>query len=231
MPLSVLGPHILVGAVVLGCFWGALLCRKGSPRHKAFGRAYLLLLTPVLVSVVPITLYFANRADAARVFQLGYLALVVTTAAWTAWRAMRDRGTPERFRGPVFKTLAALMFISGAALLVLGIAVARPLTVGFSSLGLVFGGAMLWELRIAPAHDWWKMWHLNGVSLLFAATHASLVGIVAKNLLPTLAGETMHTVTQLGTIGFAFALRFWLARRYAQSRVAPTSPSARADAV
>lgn len=218
MPLSTLGPHIMVGGVVMACFWGALLTRKGSPPHKAFGRSYLLLLAPVLASVVPITLYFAERADPARVFQLGYLALVVVTAGWTAWRAIRDRSAPERFRGPAFRTLAVLMFASGAALLAVGIALARPLAIGFSALGLVYGGTMLWELARPPSAERWKIWHLNGVSLLFAATHASFVGIVARTLLPAFAGETMHIVTQLGTISFAFALRFWLVRRYAPRR-------------
>lgn len=36
---------------------------------------------------------------------------------------------------------------------------------------------------------------------------ASFVGSVTKTPLPVLAGETMHAVMQLGTIGFAFALR------------------------
>ena len=218
MPLSVLAPHIFAGSLVLACFWGALLSRKGSPTHKTYGRIYLLLLAPILITVVPISLHVAARSDAARLVQLGYLALVVTTAGWTTWRAIRDRNAADRFRGPVFKTLAALMFISGAVLLVLGAALARPLTMGFSALGLVFGGAMLWELWREPAPGWWKIWHLNGVSLLFAATHASFVGIVAERLLPSLAGETMHIVTQIGTISFAFGLRFWLVRRYAPRR-------------
>jgi hypothetical protein len=54
--------------------------------------------------------------------------------------------------------------------------------------------------------------------LLFAATHASFVGVVAERLLPALAGQTRHTVTQLGAISFAFGLRFWLVRRYAPRR-------------
>jgi hypothetical protein len=220
---------MLVGVAVLACFWGALLNVKGSPRHKAFGRAYLILLAPVLASIIPISLYAAERFGPGRVFQLGYLALVTVTAGWTAWRAIRIRAAPERFRGPVFKTLALLMLASGAAILALGLSTGRVLTIGFSSLGLVYGSAMALELTHAPAPMWWKVWHLNGVSLLFAATHASFVGLVARSLMPSLAGEVMHVATQLGTIAFAFALRFWLVRRYAPVRPALSAPGLRAD--
>src|SRR5262245_50458254 len=113
MPFAILGPHILVGVAVLTCYWATLLSVKGSPRHKAFGRFYLLLLTPVLASVVPIALHSFDRVGPARVFQLGYLALVTVTAGWTAWRAIRDRAEPRRFRGPAFKTLMVLMLLSG----------------------------------------------------------------------------------------------------------------------
>jgi hypothetical protein len=219
MTISILAPHIAIGTVVLAVFWGALLSAKGSRVHKRFGRIYLLSLAPILASVVPISAYFAARSDGARVFQLGYLGLVVTTAAWTAWRAIRDRGAPERFRGPVFRTLAGLMLGTGALLLVLGLRLDRPLTIGFSSIGLVYGGAMLFELLRPIRPCWWKIWHLNGVSLLFAATHASFVGVVGRTLFPAWAGETMHTATQLGTIAFAFVLRHWLVHRYVPQRV------------
>src|SRR5262245_16780676 len=229
MPFSILGPHILVGVSVLACYWATLLSVKGSPRHKAFGRFYLILLAPVLASVLPLALFSIDRFGVARVFQLGYLALVTVTAGWTAWRAIRDRAAPERFRGRVFKILAALMLASGAAMLALGLSTARPLTIGFSSLGLVFGGAMALELTRPATQMWWKVWHLNGVSLLFAATHASLIGLMARTLMPSLAGDMLHTSTQLGTISFAFLLRFWLVRRYVNGTGAVSAPGLRAD--
>src|SRR5215475_12705385 len=111
--------------------------------------------------------------------QIGYLALVLGTAGWTAWRAVRDRNAPHRFRGAVFRTLAVAMATCGAGLLVLGILKAKVLIVGFAVIGIVYGGAMLGELARPAAVGWWLNWHLNGIALLFAATHASFVGLVA----------------------------------------------------
>ena len=50
--------------------------------------------------------------------QIVYLALVLGTAGWTAWRAVRDRGTPERFRGPAFRALAVALAACGSGLMV-----------------------------------------------------------------------------------------------------------------
>ena len=211
--IGVIGPHVVAGALALACFWGTLLTVKGSRTHRRRGRLYLALLLPLLASTVPITL--AERLDPARVVQLAYLALVVATAGWTAWRAVRDRRAPERFRGPVFRTLAVAMAASGAGLMALGIVEGDVLAVGFAVIGIVYGGAMLGALGRPLAPDWWLTWHLNGVALLFAATHASFVGLLARSLLPGLAGEAMHGLTQLGTIAFAYGLRQWLGRRYA----------------
>ena len=235
MPLSVLGPHLVIGAIVLCLFWGTMAVVKGSAVHKRLGRLYLLSLAPVLISVVPISLYLAQRTDPAHLFTLAYLALVVATAAWTAWRAIRDRNASQAFRGWTFRLLACAMFASGAVLLVLGAILQRPLTIGFSAIGLVYGGAMLLELEHPPQPLWWKAWHINGISLLFVATHASFVGIVARTLWPSLAGEAMHTLTQLGVLTLGLALRIWLGRRYlsARSRQTPAQsfpPSAAVEA-
>ena len=113
---------------------------------------------------------------------------------------MRDRGAPERFRGPAFRGARRWRWpLCGSGLMVIGILKGDVLAVGFAVIGIVYGGAMLGELGRPPALDWWLNWHLNGVSLLFAATHASFIGLLARNLAPGLAGEAMHALTQLGT--------------------------------
>ena len=70
-------------------------------------------------------------------------------------------------------------------------------------IGVVYGGLMLGHVGRAASEDWWLKWHLNGVCLLFAATHASFVGLVARTLMPGLAGQEMHALTQLGVIALA----------------------------
>jgi hypothetical protein len=212
--------HAIAGAALLAFFWCTLLSRKGSREHRRYGRTYLILLGPLLISIVPITVAEAKDQGPARILQLIYLALVVATAGWTAWRAIRDRRNPGRFRGPVFRILGTCLFGAGVALLVVGIAKSNVLTVGFSAIGVVYGGAMLGFLGRQPTDGWWLDWHLNRVALLFAATHASFLGLIARHALPELAGDVMHGLTQLGTIAFAYGFRQWLGWRY--SRHAPS---------
>jgi hypothetical protein len=208
--------HSIAGAALLVFYWRTLLSRKGSRDHKRLGRTYLILLVPLMISIVPITLAEAHQQGPARLLQLVYLGLVVATAGWTAWRAVVDRGDPDRYRGAVFRSLASCLFAAGVALLIVGIARSNVLTVGFSVIGVVYGGAMLGFVGRVPTAEWWLDWHLNGVALLFAATHASFIGLIARYGMPGLAGEVMHGVTQLCTIAFAYGFRQWLGWRYSQ---------------
>ena len=161
---------MLAGLFALALYWRALLAAKGSRPHRRWGRIYLLMLLPLLASVVPVSLHL-GQGNPARMAQIVYLSLVLGTAGWTAWRAVRDRGAPERFRGPAFRALAVAMAACGSGLMVIEIVKGDQLAVGFAVIGIVYGGAMLGELGRPPAPDW-SSWHLNGVSLLFAATHA-----------------------------------------------------------
>ena len=45
--------HVIAGTVALLGFWIAAFLRKGSPRHRLVGRAYLLAM--VVVGIPPIT--------------------------------------------------------------------------------------------------------------------------------------------------------------------------------
>ena len=119
--LLVYGPHILVGAAALFFFWRTLLTVKGSAPHRRNGRRYLLLLVPLLATTVLFALQALAVEGPVRVVQLVYLVLVVAAAGWTAWRAIRDRATPERFTGPVFRALAVGLTGMGVLLMVMGI--------------------------------------------------------------------------------------------------------------
>ena len=207
--------HVITANPVLILFWRALLTRKGSRDHKRAGRLVLILLGPLLLSVAGVTWTLGREGGPARVFQLAYLGLVVVTAGWTAWSAIRNRRDPERFRGPVFRLLATSFFASGVALLAVGVVRASVLAVGFSVMGIVYGGAMLGFPGCPVEAGWWLHWHLNGAALLLAAVHASFVSLLLRTALPESSGETVHALAQLGTIAFAYGFRQWLGHKYA----------------
>ncbi len=207
-------PHMIVGFAILSAFWSTLLSRKGSPHHRRRGRIYMLLLLPLLVSVIPITIRAAAEEGAVRIVQLLYLTVVVAAAGWTAWRAIRDRNDVDAFRGTVYIGLAVVLSVMALMLLVLGIVAQNITAFGFSVIGIVYGGAMLGFLRQPARPGWWLAWHLNGIALLFAATHASLTGLVLRTLRPDWDGEVLHGLTQFGVIALSYFLRQWLGWRY-----------------
>lgn len=207
-------PHMIVGFAILSAFWSTLLSRKGSPAHKRRGRVYMLLLLPLLASVVPITIKAAAEEGPVRIVQLLYLSVVVAAAGWTAWRAIRDRDDVDAFRGPVYVGLSVLLSVMAVTLLVLGIVTQNVMAFGFSVIGIVYGGTMLGFLRQPARPGWWLTWHLNGIALLFAATHASFTGLVLRTLRPDWDGEILHGLTQFGVIALSYFFRQWLGWKY-----------------
>jgi len=79
---AVLWTHIVTGAVGLACGAGALLSKKGSPRHVRFGRFYLGSQVLANGSAMPVALYSFNS------FFLFYLAVYVLYLCFTGWRAI-----------------------------------------------------------------------------------------------------------------------------------------------
>ncbi|MCB1391499.1 MAG: hypothetical protein KDK12_20530 [Rhodobacteraceae bacterium] len=208
--------HYLIGALTLLCWWGAFLSAKGSPRHRAFGRAFLVLLSGALLTVGLI--FFASSRDFAppEVIQFTYLVLCVVTVGGTAFAAIRLRRDPERFRGPLFRTFGIAAFLMGGVVLAAGLATGAVMPVIFSVIGLLYGGAMI---RFAwfrgPLHPrWWLGWHLNGMCFLFNAVHGTLLAVLWRVLVAPDSGTEVIATTQLGTMAVSLALRLWFGRRF-----------------
>ena len=48
--------HAGIGTVALSTFWIAGMSKKGSPVHKLAGRIYLLAMTGIIMSAVPMAI-------------------------------------------------------------------------------------------------------------------------------------------------------------------------------
>ncbi len=208
--------HIFVGSLALAGWWGAFLQTKGSPRHKRFGRLFLMLLGAVLVTVGGIFFLSSRVFAAPEVIEFSYLVLCVVTVGGTAFAAIRLRHDIERFRGPLFRTFGIAAFVMGGVVLAAGIASGNPMPVIFSVIGLLFGGAMIrfafFEGAVHP--NWWLGWHLNGMCFLFNAVHGTMLAVIWRALVSPEAGVGLNMTTQLGTMAIALALRLYLGRRF-----------------
>jgi hypothetical protein len=124
--LSVAG-HIAIGSAAILFYWIALLSIKGSPRHKAWGRAFMGALVVVALSVGPVLLLRPGAFDPARVVQFIYIDLCLITVVTVGWTAIRWKNHLERFRGLHFKALGVAILALGLVVLLAGLASRNPI--------------------------------------------------------------------------------------------------------
>src|SRR5437868_9266187 len=83
--------HAMIGTAALASFWTAGLARKGSPVHRAAGKAYLGSMAAVIVSGVPMSILIALSGRPIIASYLAYLLIITASGVWQAWRAIVDK--------------------------------------------------------------------------------------------------------------------------------------------
>ena len=203
-------------------FWTAAALRKGSPRHRLVGRAYLLAMVTVVASGVPLAIQRAVDGHVVTAMFLGYLLLITATGVWTAWRAIRDKADPIAYTGPVFRGFGLANVLAGGGVLALGFNVGSPLLMGFSAIGLFAGQDMLRKRRqILGKPLWWREEHYTAMLGNGVATHIAFLGIGLPRLLPWIDGTALHYAAWFGPLLVAVVAKVWLDRRYKAPRAQP----------
>jgi uncharacterized membrane protein len=219
---SVATIHAGVGAIALATFWTAAFARKGTPFHRRVGQTYLLAMSGILVTGVPLALGKWLQGHPVSAAFLGYLLLITATAMWGMWRAVRDRGDVERYTGPVYVGLGLASLLAGAGILWLGLRVGAPLLVGFSAVGLLAGGDMLRKrmrrAQMAQRPLWWRTEHYTAMLGNAVATHVAFLVIGLPKLFPAISGSALYYAAWFGPVLLAGVVKAWLDRKY---RVAP----------
>jgi hypothetical protein len=215
MPTLSLLSHLAAGGFTFLFFWGAVLSVKGSPQHRARGRLFFISLLPVGLSVGAILILRRDTFDPTTFVQFTYLLLCLLTTGTVGWTAILWKHDLARFRGLHFSLLGLAMFISGAVVLVAGGVSRQPLAMILSSIGLIYGAAMIRFARMqAPLHPkWWLGWHLNSVLLLSSAVHGTLLAVIYRTLVDPQGFDAAQLVTQPGTLLLALALRYYVGKQ------------------
>ncbi len=210
--------HASIGVVALASFWSAAFLRKGSPLHRRAGQVFLLAMTGIIATGVPMAIdRFAQGHTVTATF-LAYLLVITATGVWSAWRAIRDKHDVARYTGPVFAGLAWLSLLSGVGVLALGIKVGSPLLMGFSSIGLFAGIDMLRKrrhrARLGAKPRWWLIEHYTAMLGNGIATHIAFLGIGLPRLLPAVDGTVLHYGAWFGPLVVAVIAKLVLDRRW-----------------
>ena len=208
--------HLAAGGVTFAFFWAAALAAKGSPAHRRWGNLFFLSLLPVGLSVGALLFLRAATFDPPRMVQFVYLLTCLATVGTVGWTAIAWKNDLEKFRGLHFRVMGLVIFVFGAVVLTAGALARQPLTMIFSSIGLVFGAAMIrfaW-LRGDVQPKWWLGWHLNAVLLLSNAVHGTLLAVIYRTFVDPAGFDAAQLVTQPLTLGLALLLRLIIGRRY-----------------
>jgi hypothetical protein len=207
--------HLIAGGITFVLFWATVLTVKGSPSHRFRGKLYFVSLLPVGLSVGALLILRSETFDPASMVQFIYLLLCLFTIGTVGWTAIRWKHQLERFRGMHFRILGPAMFASGALVLVAGALSRQPLAMILSSIGLVYGGAMIrFAWMRPPIEPTWSLgWHLNSVLILLSAVHGTLLAVIYRTFVDPGGFDAAQLVTQPGTLLLALALRAYIGRQ------------------
>ena len=198
---SLVVAHIVTGSVGLIAVWVPIVGRKGSARHKRWGKvfAYSMLATgTIAIGISLCTLHsplathdFSDDADMVRgVFgwMMLYLASMTIMLAWYGLLCIRNRRQHAANRNPVNFVLQAITFVAAANCAYQGILLGNGLMIGISVVGLT--AAVLntrFILQSTPPLNEWLIQHTRGAVGAGISVYTAFLAFGAVNLLPAYA--------------------------------------------
>lgn len=198
--------HIVAGLAALLSFWVAAAQRKGTHSHRTSGKAYLLSMTAVIATGIPLAVTAFASAHYTRGLFLTFLLTITGSACWRLWRAIRDKQAFAAFAGLAFRALAATNFVLGVIVAVLGwrLQSTPMMIVGVG--GVVFGvlDYRLVTVRVRTAR-WWLRQHIAGVMGAGFATHVTFMSLGLSRLMPQNADTATAVAWTLALAGASIA--------------------------
>ncbi len=217
----VVAAHVAAGTIALATYWTAGFAKKGSPLHRRAGQAFLLAMLAILASGAPLVLRALQDGHENAAAFLAYLLLLVAHGIWSAWRAIRDKRSPQRFFGPVFWTLTGACVVAGAAMVWLGLHIGQPIFAVFGGVGGAIGlGAMKARRRADNDPIWWLREHYGAMIGNGVATHIAFFGIGLRRLLPGVDPQLLQNFAWLTPLAAAAVAGWWISRKYGGKRAA-----------
>lgn len=208
--------HIVAGVIALATFWTAASLRKGSPAHLNVGRTFMIAMTVIALTGVPLALSAFARGAPILGTVLLYIVVITVTPTWLAWRAVRDQRDFSRFVGPTYRALAWLNVAAGLVVLGFGLWIQNALLMLIAPIGLLGGFFMLrFAHQVPTGKRWWLVRHYGAIIGAGIATHVAFLNIGFARLLPPELGSTAQKLSWIVPFAVAFLARWYLDRKYA----------------
>jgi hypothetical protein len=221
--------HILAGVIALASFWTAASLRKGSPAHLFVGRTFMLAMSAIAATAVPLALAAFARGKPIFGTVLLYIIVITVTPTWLAWRAVQDKRDFARFVGAGYRGLAWLNIAAGLVMLGFGLWIQNALLMMIAPIGPVAGFFMLRFARAEPTDKrWWLVRHYGSIIGAGIATHVAFLNIGFARLLPPELGSTAQKLSWIVPFVVALIARWYLDRKYAPKSAATPAQQAAA---
>ena len=193
--------HILTGSIGLICMWVPVAGRKGSPRHRKWGKvfAYTMLATGTLaIGISMCTLhsplathpFWDDPAQIRGVFgwMMLYLATMTIMLAWYGLLCIRNKRDHGRNRNPLNLFLQFVTFVLALNCAVRGYVLGQPLMIGIAIIGLaaaVLNTRFIFQAK--PPINEWLIQHTRGLVGAGISVYTAFLAFGAVNLLPEYA--------------------------------------------
>ena len=152
---ALLTAHIIAGTVSLALFWMPVLSRKGGINHRRYGKAYVKLMSVVVITAAVMSILNLLIGDIVRAIFLGFLALLTAKPLWLGIAVL---GTKKQMSAAYRRNsiiLNGLLSLCGFALIVYGITLLGQdvafLMLAFGALGLLGVPELFVLLRNQPS--------------------------------------------------------------------------------
>jgi uncharacterized membrane protein len=215
--------HAAIGCSALLSFWVAGLSKKGSAVHKLAGKIYLLSMTGILISGMPMSLYLLFYKNFVSGAFLTYLLFITATSVWMSWRAIQDKQNFQRFIGPVYRLLMVLNFVSAACIIAIALMVpndSQIILLAFSSIGIIGSIKMFRFMRQAPTETrWWLRQHISAMIGNGVATHIAFLLVGLPKVMPMLSGPMLQNIGWLAPLTVSLIAGVYLKRKYLPNKI------------
>jgi len=193
--------HIVFGLVGLLSFWIPVFSRKGSSRHRFWGRIFaraILVAGGIAILLALCTLYdpvgthphIKDAAFVRSVFGVMMLQLGVLTVnlAWYGREVLKNKANPAGNRRGVNLYLQFFLAMAAIGCVAEGIRVGQPLIMAASVIGFATVGTNLMHmLNPAPPPKAWLREHVKGIVGAGISVYTAFFAFGAVRFMPEIA--------------------------------------------
>ncbi|MEO1188365.1 MAG: hypothetical protein AAFW60_04765 [Pseudomonadota bacterium] len=199
--------HIIFGAPGLISFWVPVASKKGATLHKAWGKAFVLMMLVTATCAVgmatltildPVATHpklmehpeFSDPDLIRGIFgwMMLYLAILTINLTWYGWLCIRNRGAHAKNRAWHNMLLQLVLLIASANCAWQGLQIEQPMMIGISLVGFATVGTNLWFMlraEIGPLE--WLTEHIKALVGTGISVYTAFLAFGAVRLLPELA--------------------------------------------